>query len=99
MIINIVYKQTKNFDINRFEVEINRYGDTFIIDRHEDCDGMIHGSLLLAFGGNDFQKVYYNLYSMFYDCVSFKGYKISEVYQETGTDGFEWIEGYFGNRC
>lgn len=50
MIINIVYKQTKNCDIKRFEWEISRYGDTFIIDRHEDCDGMIHGSLMLAFG-------------------------------------------------
>lgn len=99
MIINIVYKETKNFDVKRFEGEVNKYGDTFIMDRYEDKDGMKHGSLLLAFGGNDFQKVYYDLYSMFYDYVSFKGYKISEVYQETGTDGFEWMEGYFGNKC
>lgn len=100
MVILIHYDQ-KNllYDVVDFENEIKKYGDIFSISKYADNNGFIHGSMLLAFGGSDFNKLYFDLCAKFNRHFSFIGYRISEVYSETGRTDYDWIRGYFGNQC
>ena len=100
MVILIHYNQKKLlYDIAEFENEVKRYGDIHIVSRYIDGEGLMHGTILLAFGGSDFNKVYFDLCAKFNDQLSFIGYRISEVYSENGRSDYEWIRGYFGNHC